>query len=43
VTRDAFSALPDHPGSDFAGLLGRLADGGVHVVESGSDRFTLRD
>ena len=35
VTLDAFYALPDHPGSDYAGLLAKLAEGGVRVVESG--------
>ena len=36
VTLDAFYALPDHGGSDYAGLLERLAEGGVDVVEAGS-------
>jgi hypothetical protein len=41
VTLDAFYALPDHAGSDHADLLDRLADGGVRVVEAGSDRWEL--
>jgi hypothetical protein len=40
ATLDAFYALPDHAGSDLAGLLGRLADHGVDVVETGDRRFT---
>lgn len=43
VTLDAFYALPDHAGSGYAGLLGRLADGGVQVVEAGEDRWELRE
>jgi hypothetical protein len=43
VTLDAFYALPDHAGSDYAGLLERLAGGGVHVVGAGSDRWELRE
>lgn len=45
VTLDAFHALPDHAGSDLAGLLGRLAQRGIDVVEApvGSARFELRD
>ena len=39
ATLDAFYALPDHAGSDFAGFLGRLADGGVEVVETDARRF----
>ena len=42
VTLDAFYALPDHAGSDFGGLLDRLAERGVHVVEAGRERFELR-
>jgi hypothetical protein len=44
ATLDAFHALPDHAGSDFAGLLDRLAEAGVHVAESPetSERFELR-
>jgi hypothetical protein len=34
VTLEAFYALPDH--SDCAGLLERLADGGVHVIQGGT-------
>jgi hypothetical protein len=34
ATLDAFHALPDHAGPDFAGFLDRLADGGVQVVEA---------
>jgi hypothetical protein len=43
VTLDAFYALPDHAGSDYAGLLERLAGGGVRVVEAGSARWELRE
>jgi hypothetical protein len=43
VTLDAFYALPDHAGSDYAGLLERFADGGVRVGEAGSNRWELRD
>jgi hypothetical protein len=45
VMFDALYALPDHAGSDFAGLLGRLADDGVHVIESpaNSERFEWHD
>lgn len=45
VTLDAFHALPDHPGSDLAGLFGRLAERGIEIVEapSGSGRFELRE
>jgi hypothetical protein len=43
VTLDAFYALPDHAGSDYAGLLDRLADAGVHVIEPGSDRWVPRE
>ena len=43
VTLDAFYALPDHAGSDYAGLLERLADGGVHVIEAGDSRWELRE
>ena len=32
VTLDAFHALPDQAGSDYAGLLDRLAAGGVDVI-----------
>ena len=42
VTLDAFYALPDHAGSDYAGLLDRLADGGVQVVGAGDGRWELR-
>jgi hypothetical protein len=42
VTLDAFYALPDHGGSGHAGLLERLADGGLHMVEAGRDRWELR-
>jgi hypothetical protein len=34
VYLDALHALPDHAGSDVAGLLGRLAERDVHVVEN---------
>jgi hypothetical protein len=43
VTLDAFHALPDHAGSDHAGLLERLADGGVHVVEASRGHWELRE
>jgi hypothetical protein len=43
VTLDAFYALPDHAGSDYAGLLDRLADGGVRVIEVNGDRWVLRE
>jgi hypothetical protein len=45
VILDAFHALPDHAGSDVAGVFGRLAERGVDVVESpaGGERFELRD
>jgi hypothetical protein len=39
VILDAVHALPDHSGSDFEGLLGRLADRGVDVIEAGDERF----
>ena len=42
VTLDAFYALPDHAGSGYAGLLDRLADGGVDFIEAGRDRWELR-
>jgi hypothetical protein len=42
ATLDAFHALPDHAGADYAGLLDRLADGGVHMTEVGRDRWELR-
>ena len=40
VYLDALHALPDHAGSDVAGLLGRLAERDVHVVEN-ADGFEL--
>jgi hypothetical protein len=43
VILDAFHDLPDHSGSDHAGLLGRLAEYDVHVIEAGGERFELRD
>ena len=43
VTLDAFYALPDHASADYAGLLDRLADGGVDVIEAGRRRWELRD
>lgn len=43
VTLDAFYALPDHADSGYAGLLARLADGGVHVIDAGTDRWELRE
>ena len=39
ATLDAFYALPDHAGSDFAGFQGRLADRGIEVVEADAGRF----
>ena len=39
---DVFYALPDHAGSDMAGLFDRLADHDVHVIERG-ERFELAD
>ena len=39
ATLDAFYALPDHAGSDFAGFLARLAEHGVEVVETDTGRF----
>ena len=33
ATLDVFYALPDHAGSDHAGLLERLAGGGVRVIQ----------
>lgn len=44
IMLDAVHALPDHVGSDFRGLLERLADRGVNVVESpaASERFESR-
>jgi hypothetical protein len=39
---DVFYALPDHAGSDIAGLFDRLADQDVHVIERG-ERFELAD
>ena len=41
VFLDALHALPDHAASDVAGLLSRLAEHDVHVVES-AGRFELR-
>lgn len=43
VMLDAIYALPDHAGSDFGGLLGRLADHGVHVTERDGLRFEWRE
>ena len=39
---DFFYALPDHAGSDLAGLFDQLADQDVHVIERGA-RFELAD
>ena len=39
---DAMHALPDHAGEGMSGLLDRLADRGVTVVEAESERFELR-
>jgi hypothetical protein len=38
ITLDAFDVLPTR-GSGYAGVLERLADGGVHVGEAGEDRW----
>ncbi len=38
----ANSALPDHTGSDMAGVFDRLADHDVRVIERG-ERFELAD
>ena len=43
ATLDAFHALPDHAGSDFAGFLGRLAERGVDVVGADDGRFRWSD
>jgi hypothetical protein len=40
---DAIHDLPDHAGSDMAGLLGRLAERDVHVIDAGGERFEVRD
>jgi hypothetical protein len=40
---DAFHALPDHAGSDLEGLFDRLSDQGVHIIETGGERFEPRD
>ena len=40
---DALYALPDHAGSDMAGLLARLTDSGVDVIEAGDMRFEWND
>jgi hypothetical protein len=42
VFLDVFHDLPDHAGSDLAGLFGRLVERDVHVIEAGSERFELR-
>ena len=44
VFLDALHDLPDHAVSDMEGLLGRLAERGVNVVESRAvrERFELR-
>jgi hypothetical protein len=34
--------LPDHAGAGYAGLLDWLADGGVHMIAAGRDRWELR-
>jgi hypothetical protein len=39
---DTLYALPDHASSDLDGLVDRFADGGVDVVEAGTDRWELR-
>lgn len=43
VFLDLLHALPDHADSDIEGLFGRLAVRGVHVIETGGQRFELRD
>jgi hypothetical protein len=40
---DAFYTLPDHAGAGMAGLLARLADNGVDVVETAGGRFRWSD
>jgi mutator family transposase len=40
---DAIHDLPDHAGSDMAGLLGRLAERDVHAIDAGGERFEVRD
>jgi hypothetical protein len=35
---DALYALPDHAGSDMAGLLVRLADNGVEIIQATPER-----
>jgi hypothetical protein len=40
---DAIHDLPDYAGSDMAGLLGRLAERDVHVMDAGGERFEIRD
>lgn len=40
---DAIHDLPDHAGSDMDGLLGRLAERDVHIVEAGGGRLELDD
>ena len=39
---DAIFTLPEHAGSGMDGLLGRIADGGVEIVETGANRFEWR-
>ena len=42
VYLDELHALPDHVGSDLAGLLERLAQRDVHVIETQGEGFELR-
>jgi hypothetical protein len=39
---DAVYALPDHAGDGIDGLLGRIAETGVDVVETDTNRFEWR-
>jgi hypothetical protein len=42
TTLDAFHSLPDHAGSGLEGLVDRLAERGVSVVEPSAGRLELR-
>src|SRR3954465_1730807 len=42
VILNVFHALPDEAGSDVEGLLGRLAERGVRVIEGNGQRSKLR-
>jgi hypothetical protein len=39
---DAMHALPDHAGEGMSGLLDKLAERGLTIVEAESERFELR-